>query len=122
MSKKHTHTVWRGKLEYGCPRCIELAKARVSRQTLPAAPEGDVRRLAEDVMRLQAAGIRKDDEHVAVTLARALLAAPAVPLSDWLPPVKKWNELTGRDGRMYADGWNACLESVIEAAPAPVAE
>ena len=115
MSKKHTHTVWRGKLEDGCPRCIELAKA-------PAAPEGGVRRLAEDVMRLQAAGIRKDDEHVAVTLARALLAAPAVPLSDWLPPVKKWNELTGRDGRMYADGWNACLESVIEAAPAPVAE
>jgi len=31
MSKRHTHTVWRGKFEDGCPRCIELAKA-------PAAP------------------------------------------------------------------------------------
>ncbi len=27
MSKRHTHTVQRGKLEAGCPRCIELAKA-----------------------------------------------------------------------------------------------
>jgi len=32
MSKKHTHTVWRGKFEDGCPRCIELAKA-------PAVPQ-----------------------------------------------------------------------------------
>lgn len=30
-----------------------------------------------------------------------------------LPERKVWNQATGRDGKQFTDGWNACLDAIL---------
>lgn len=53
----------------------------------------------------------------------ALLSAhpdtrPAPP-SVAVPEQREWNQVTGRDGFKYTEGWNACREAMLAAAPSP---
>lgn len=36
-----------------------------------------------------------------------------------VPEAKDWNQATGRDGLMFTDGWNACRDAMLDAAPQP---
>ncbi len=43
---------------------------------------------------------------------------PAPP-SVAVPEQREWNQVTGRDGFKYTEGWNACREAMLAAAPSP---
>jgi hypothetical protein len=32
-----------------------------------------------------------------------------------VPEAKVWNQAEGRDGKLYADGWNACRDALLSA-------
>lgn len=37
-----------------------------------------------------------------------------------LPERSTWLQVTGRDGKQFTDGWNACLDAIAATAPEPV--
>ena len=43
---------------------------------------------------------------------------PAPP-SVAVPEQREWNQVTGRDGFKYTEGWNACREAMLTDAPSP---
>jgi hypothetical protein len=41
--------------------------------------------------------------------------APQPAVNQQLPAVKVWNQAEGRDGKLYAHGWNDCLAAIAAA-------
>lgn len=52
-----------------------------------------------------------DTSNITVELSSA---TPPVPNS--IPEKKEWNQVTRRDGSMYTNGWNDCVDAMLTAA------